>query len=597
MASKELTEWLKSQKHRPEDKITNLQRLFSRYLPPAGVTTWGAWYDLVGIEPPKVEDEKEKPNNEYVGTLKERVEQAKKEVEETRKAKEFSDAKGRENLTQKEATAKGDALDNYANSLKPQIEDYEFKLDLYAKKIAKGDKLSGIEEKEIDDISKKYTSLKKAYNEARQDAIDMYYGNITTPTTKTGKKIQSEKPEVFKVTESVKAPTSVVEPSNVGKAKEATPSAPVTSKPKTPKPKPPVVKEEATTRNPVTGEVIKVSEIKPANGQKPVPTVGGPTAITPADREGAAEKIVTGADFGLSEALFKNIPSLKIIFDQYTDPNSGMTDDEFRKLIRQDVWYKQNSKEIKNRFVQFYNYQDLKNSGQATGNTDYEKQIATIESALKKRAVQLGSAAASDPVALRKAAENLYLTDRSDDQSFIDDFLASAIRPISGMIGGKVTEGYSGQALKDYNALLQTARNNGFKISDILPGGQNEQQVLGAIARGEIDINRVAQDARKLAAQGQPQYVRDLLAQGYDLAQVFQPYRQTMANVLEIGDPNQIDLNDPLLRTAITDKGDMNLYDFKKALRQDNRWQYTEQAKQDVNNAALGVLRDFGFQG
>jgi len=87
------------------------------------------------------------------------------------------------------------------------------------------------------------------------------------------------------------------------------------------------------------------------------------------------------------------------------------------------------------------------------------------------------------------------------------------------------------------------------------------------------------------------------LAQGYNLDQVYKPYRTAMANVLEIGDPDQIDLNDPLLRSAITDKGDMNLYDFKKALRQDNRWQYTEQAKQDVSNAAFNVLRDFGFQG
>jgi hypothetical protein len=70
-----------------------------------------------------------------------------------------------------------------------------------------------------------------------------------------------------------------------------------------------------------------------------------------------------------------------------------------------------------------------------------------------------------------------------------------------------------------------------------------------------------------------------------------------MANVLEIGDANQIDLNDPLLRSAITDKGDMNLYDFRKQLRQDSRWQYTAQAKEDVSTAALGVLRDFGFQG
>jgi hypothetical protein len=90
--------------------------------------------------------------------------------------------------------------------------------------------------------------------------------------------------------------------------------------------------------------------------------------------------------------------------------------------------------------------------------------------------------------------------------------------------------------------------------------------------------------------------VRDLLGQGYDLENIYAPYRQTMASVLEI-DPNQIDLNDSTLRMAITDKGDMNLYDFKKALRQDNRWQYTSAAKEEVSNAALRVLQDFGFQG
>jgi hypothetical protein len=165
------------------------------------------------------------------------------------------------------------------------------------------------------------------------------------------------------------------------------------------------------------------------------------------------------------------------------------------------------------------------------------------------------------------------------------------------MIGGKVTEGYSGEALSNYKLLVAAARDNGFQVSDIIPGGASEQQVLQGIAAGTIDVNRIIADARKLAAQGQPQYVRDLLAQGYNLNQVFAPYRQTMANILEIDDPNQIDLNDPVLRSAITDKGDMNVYDFKKLLRRDSRWQYTEQARQDVSTAALDVLRDFGFQG
>jgi hypothetical protein len=316
---------------------------------------------------------------------------------------------------------------------------------------------------------------------------------------------------------------------------------------------------------------------------------------TAAELEAEALNVAAGQDFALPETLFKNIPSLNTLLKKYVDEK--WTPDKLRKAIRDDLWFKQNSAEIKARYVQYYNYQDLLKSGQATGSTDYELQIAKIEAMLKKRATEIGSAAASDPIALRKAAENLYITNRSEDTSFIDSFLAASIRTIAGTIGGKTTEGYSGQALDNYKLLVAAARDNGFQVSDIIPGGASEQQVLQGIAAGTIDVNRIIADARKLAAQGQPQYVRDLLAQGYTLKQVYAPYRITMANILEIDDPNQISLNDPVLRSAITDKGDMNVYDFKKLLRRDDRWQYTEQAKQDVSTAALDVLRDFGFQG
>lgn len=350
----------------------------------------------------------------------------------------------------------------------------------------------------------------------------------------------------------------------------------------------------ATPAPTVTPDANKVPPVKtPKTPAVKTPSV--PAEKTATELETEALNVAAGQDFALPETLFKNIPSLNALLKKYVAEK--WTPDKLRKAIRDDVWYKQNSAEIKARYVQYYNYQDLVKSGQAQGSTDYEVQIAKIEAALKKRAVKMGSAAANDPAALRKAAENLYITNRSEDESFITDFLAASIKPVAGMIGGQVTEGYSGKALDDYTELVKTARENGFQISDILPGGTNEQQVLQGIASGKIDINRVAQDARKLAAQGQPQYVRDLLSQGYNLSQVFAPYRQTMATILEIDDPNSIDLNDPLLRSAISDKGDMNIYDFKKALRADSRWQYTEQARQDVSTAALQVLRDFGFQG
>jgi hypothetical protein len=361
---------------------------------------------------------------------------------------------------------------------------------------------------------------------------------------------------------------------------------------------------------PITDGKDKPMPSNDVQGQTPsTPSAGGPIvpkktktpALTDAqEREAALANAAANQDFSLPETLFNNVDELKKLLNDYvtSDKKGGQwTLKKFRNEFLNTNWYKNNSKEIKARYVQLYNYRDQLEGGQDVRNTDYAKQIALLTRQLENKARAIGSDAASDPDALRRTAENMYLTNQGIEDSMTIDFLAASIRPVAGMIGGQVTEGYSGEALANYRTLVQTARENGFQISDILPGGANEQQVLSGIASGTIDINRVAQDARKLAAQGQPQYVRDLLSQGYNLSQVFKPYRQTMANILEIGNPDQIDLNDPLLRSAITDKGDMNLYDFKKALRQDSRWQYTAQAKEDVSTAALGVLRDFGFQG
>ena len=312
-----------------------------------------------------------------------------------------------------------------------------------------------------------------------------------------------------------------------------------------------------------------------------------------------SDKKATGLNaadaLGLAGTLFEHVPSLKTLLDNYVKQN--WTDARFLQELRNDPWYKRNSQEIKNRYVQLYNYQDLVASGQADGSTDYEKQIRSLKDQVLKKARQMGSGLASDPAAIQRVAENMYITNTGIDDALTNNLIAAAIRPMGSTIAGKPTEGYSGQALQDYQTLQNIARSNGFTMADIIPGGSNEQQVLQNIATGAIDINRIAQDARRLAAQGQPQYVRDLLGQGYNLDQVYAPYRQTMANILEINDPNQISLNDPTLRMAISDKGDMNLYDFKKALRQDNRWQYTDTAKKEVSDAAINVLRDFGFQG
>ena len=266
-------------------------------------------------------------------------------------------------------------------------------------------------------------------------------------------------------------------------------------------------------------------------------------------------------------------------------------------------WWQRNAESVRTKIVAREKYNDLLKAGEDVKNTEYGMYLSKQIRSVKAQAKEIAGVTLTDEQA-QSVAQKIYDGNLEDDPLAINALIVPFIGKTTSIVGNGLKQtGFGGQALQNYQTLQGIAKANGFSLKDILPnvsaitaGGDLETAVLRGLADGSIDINRVAQDARMLAAQGQPEYVRGLLGQGYDLEAIYAPYRQTMASVLEIN-PDQIDLNDPTLRMGITDKGDMNLYDFKKALRQDSRWQYTGSAKEEVSNAALGVLRDFGFQG
>jgi hypothetical protein len=139
-------------------------------------------------------------------------------------------------------------------------------------------------------------------------------------------------------------------------------------------------------------------------------------------------------------------------------------------------------------------------------------------------------------------------------------------------------------------ALQGTANANGISLSP-----QQLQQYALDIQNGK-DIKVIQSQIRSLAGLGMPDTVRKLLAEGTDLDTIYTPYKQAMAATLEIN-PSTISLSDPILRNAIGPNGEMSLYEYQRSLRKDPRWQYTNNAREDVSTAALQVLRDFGFQG
>jgi hypothetical protein len=305
--------------------------------------------------------------------------------------------------------------------------------------------------------------------------------------------------------------------------------------------------------------------------------------------------------YDLPDYIFKLDTKLGELLVQAVD--EGWDENKFLAKAKLTPWWQKNADSVRIKILNREKYNELKAAGEDVKNTEYGIYLDGQIRSVKAQAKQMSGVTLTDFQA-QSIAQKIYDGNLEGDELAINALLVPYLGKVTSIVGNGVSNtSFGGDALKNYQTLQGLAKANGFSIKDILPnisaltaGGDLETAVLRGLADGSLDINRIAQDARVLASAGQPEYVRNLLNQGYDLQDVYAPYRNQMANVLEL-DPNTIDLNDKTLRSAITDKGDMNLYDFKKLLKQDNRWQYTSDAKEEVSNATLGILRDFGFQG
>lgn len=141
--------------------------------------------------------------------------------------------------------------------------------------------------------------------------------------------------------------------------------------------------------------------------------------------------------------------------------------------------------------------------------------------------------------------------------------------------------------------LTKVAAANGFDLMKVFG---NQVDIWVQQIENGTNIDTIKNMIRQNAKVGMPANVAALIDQGLDLDSIFSPYKRIMASVLEIS-PETISLDDPTLRNAITQNGEMSLYDFQRELRKDPRWQYTDNAREEVSNIALRVLQDFGFQG
>ena len=174
-----------------------------------------------------------------------------------------------------------------------------------------------------------------------------------------------------------------------------------------------------------------------------------------------------------------------------------------------------------------------------------------------------------------------------DRDTFLENLVKKVKDPKSGKLEFEVKR--SEEESLNTQDLQSVARSNGVTLSP------EEIQQYNLDIRNGKDIKVIKNQIRSIAGLGRPDNIKKLLAEGTDLNTIYSPYKKTMAALLEL-DPESIDLDDTTLQTAITDR-ELPIYEFRKILKKDPRWQYTNNAREEVSNKVLRVLQDFGFQG
>jgi hypothetical protein len=369
-------------------------------------------------------------------------------------------------------------------------------------------------------------------------------------------------------------------------------------------------KEAARTKKlgAVSKEGVVTSDYAQRNaGMATVNKTGTKTATGNEDINAIYE--LARSQYGNVDSIFLYDEELKaLLVEAIGDPTTAVGDmkpEEFARRLAASDWAIRNGTTYAKRDAQRREYDEtlakynqqleladtqkkkdaiLSKIGQLKTTSAYAMGLASAKAFIE--ATASGLTGAMSPERLDAFAKKMYDSANDKDPNIINRELAALIsyKPgtqLGGAIGGDLT------------ALRATARANGFDLDTSF--GSNINDWLQRLAKGE-SIETFKNTIRGAAKLGLPDKVANLLDQGLDLKDIYAPYRNVMASVLEVA-PDSIGLDDKALRMAIGPEKEMSIYDFQRTLRKDPRWQYTDNARQEASDSVLKVLRDFGFQG
>ena len=145
-----------------------------------------------------------------------------------------------------------------------------------------------------------------------------------------------------------------------------------------------------------------------------------------------------------------------------------------------------------------------------------------------------------------------------------------------------------GQLSTNMRAIRKLVTDNGVTLGDREVRKLAVDATTGGVALDTVQTKIVNLAKAKFAA------LSPYLDQGLSVNDVAQQYINEKAKILELN-PNQININDNDITQAISGQNLESLFDFRKRLRGNPLFQYTEQAREDASSYVNDILQKFGL--
>lgn len=292
---------------------------------------------------------------------------------------------------------------------------------------------------------------------------------------------------------------------------------------------------------------------------------GGAPAVDTINNQVLAEQ------FGFALSVLQSDPELNSLFTRAVAGTFDQT--RFTAELQNTGWYKTHGETWRNATT-------LKSVDPSTYNTKLDQSKASIGS------IAASMGAAISPATLAQLAETSLMLGWDSNQ--VQANLGTYVTHVNGNMLGQA--GQWDTELKAY------AADNNVQITD----NWIETNLQGA-SSGTQTFNDVKNKVRDLAISAYPN-LADRLRQGETVATIAEPYKQSMASILELN-PQSLTIGDPKIQQALATKDKagapvmQTLYDFQTGLRQDPRWLKTQNAQDSTIGTAHKVLQDLGLVG